>query len=44
LRNLSGTDGEASWTLLIGTFVWLFAAVLLHIEARRVLGDLRDHG
>jgi hypothetical protein len=34
--NLGGT-----LTFFVGTFVWLFSAVLLHIEAWRTLGALR---
>ncbi len=38
--NLTGNAASNPAIYWVGTFVWLFAAVLLHVEARRVLGDL----
>jgi len=30
-----------NWITLLGTFIWLFTAIALHLFARRVLGELR---
>lgn len=39
--NLTGNSGNNPLLFWVGTFVWLAASVLLHIEAERTLGDLR---
>ncbi|MFD2649008.1 hypothetical protein ACFSX5_14560 [Devosia albogilva] len=39
-----GAGGTAleTWTFALGGGIWLFAAVALHLVARRVLGGLRS--
>jgi len=39
IYNLSGTHLDG-WVLVVGTVIWLFAAIALHLIARVVLRDL----
>ncbi|MGV8939175.1 MAG: hypothetical protein ACOH2J_18815 [Allorhizobium sp.] len=41
IANHSATAPAQSFTAVIGTVIWLFTAVVLHLFARRVLGELQ---
>ncbi|NKN36806.1 hypothetical protein HFC70_10620 [Agrobacterium sp. a22-2] len=41
IANHSATAPALSWAPLLGTVIWLFAAIALHLFARRVLGGLQ---
>jgi hypothetical protein len=40
--NFGGTSPLRFGNLVVGTVIWLSAAIVLHLGARRVLRDLRE--